>query len=412
MRISDLLCVPGLPGYMIKDQAAIRAGRATGNGIDLEGEPMTPGFRRILQASEMVSVLLVLEDGQIGHGDCVEVIFAGAAGRDPVFRAAEHLPILEGAVRERLVGRHADDFRALAREMDGLTMDGRPLHTAVRYGLTQALLHAAALATRRTMAEVVAGDYGCEVAAAPVPMLGMCPTDQPQLAEKMMLKRIEALPHANFISAADLGPGGATLLDYADWLSRRIGELAAGDYRPAIHLDVYGGIGALFHMDVDRMAAFIADLAQRAAPYDLMLETPVLAAGREAQMEAFAALRRRLADDGVPVTLIADEWCNTLDDVRAFADADCVDMIQVKTPDLGGIDNTVEALLACRAKGVGAYCGGSANETDQAARVSAHLALACRADLLMVKPGQGVDEGLSIMRNEMARALALARISR
>jgi len=51
--------------------------------------------------------------------------------------------------------------------------------------------------------------------------------------------------------------------------------------------------------------------------------------------------------------------------------------------------------------------GGSANETDQSARLSSHVALACRADFLMNKPGQGVDEGLVILTNEMARTLAL-----
>ena len=51
--------------------------------------------------------------------------------------------------------------------------------------------------------------------------------------------------------------------------------------------------------------------------------------------------------------------------------------------------------------------GGSANETDQSARLSAHVALACQADFLMNKPGQGVDEGLVVLTNEMARTLAL-----
>jgi len=407
MKIADLICVPGLPGYMIKDQAAIRAGRATKNGIDLEGEPITPGFRRILQPSEMVSVMLVLADGQVGHGDCTEVIFSGAAGRDPVFIAATHRPLLEGPVRERLVGRDADDFRSLAEEIDKLVIDGARLHTAVRYGVSQALLHAAALSRHETMAETVAGVYGSDVSETLIPLLGMCPTDQPQLAEKMMLKGIEALPHANFISAGDLGPDGSVLLDYAGWLSKRIGELAAAESRPKIHLDVYGGIGALFDMDIDAMTDFIAALADRARPSDLLLETPIMADSREAQIAAFDDLRQRLAAAGVAVTLVADEWCNTLDDVRAFADAGCVDMIQVKTPDMGGLTNSIEALLYCRGKGVGAYCGGSANETDQSARISAHVALACRADLLMVKPGQGVDEGLLILRNEMARTLAL-----
>jgi methylaspartate ammonia-lyase len=41
------------------------------------------------------------------------------------------------------------------------------------------------------------------------------------------------------------------------------------------------------------------------------------------------------------------------------------------------------------------------NGTDQAARVSAHVALTTQADFLMAKPGQGVEEGLMILKDEM-----------
>ena len=46
------------------------------------------------------------------------------------------------------------------------------------------------------------------------------------------------------------------------------------------------------------------------------------------------------------------------------------------------------------------------NGTDQAARVSAYVALATQADFLMAKPGHMVDEGLMILQNEMQRTLA------
>jgi methylaspartate ammonia-lyase len=79
----------------------------------------------------------------------------------------------------------------------------------------------------------------------------------------------------------------------------------------------------------------------------------------------------------------------------------------VKTPDLGGFGNTIEALLYCRKAGVGSYVGGSGNETDLSARVTAQVALACQTDFLLSKPGFGGDEGLMIEANEMARTLAL-----
>jgi methylaspartate ammonia-lyase len=104
---------------------------------------------------------------------------------------------------------------------------------------------------------------------------------------------------------------------------------------------------------------------------------------------------------------VADEWCNTLDDIKAFVAAGAADVIHVKTPDLGGVNNTIEALLHVRRAGLGAYCGGTCNETDRSAQICAHLAMACGADQVLAKPGMGVDEGLMIVGNEMARVMAL-----
>jgi methylaspartate ammonia-lyase len=59
--------------------------------------------------------------------------------------------------------------------------------------------------------------------------------------------------------------------------------------------------------------------------------------------------------------------------------------------------------------GVAAFLGGSYAETDLSARISVHVALATGADLLMAKPGMGVDEAISLTQNEMARALAVIR---
>jgi methylaspartate ammonia-lyase len=81
--------------------------------------------------------------------------------------------------------------------------------------------------------------------------------------------------------------------------------------------------------------------------------------------------------------------------------------IHVKTPDLGGIGNTVEALLMVRRSGLGAYCGGTCNETDSSAQVSAHVAMTCGAVQVLAKPGMGVDEGSMIVGNETARVAAL-----
>ena len=83
--------------------------------------------------------------------------------------------------------------------------------------------------------------------------------------------------------------------------------------------------------------------------------------------------------------------------------------MQIKTPDLGGINNSIEAVLYCKAHGMGCCLGGTANETDLSARITAQIALATGPDFMLSKPGIGADEGLMILTNEMLRTLALVR---
>jgi len=407
MKIAELLCATGRSGYFNKDLAAIRTG-ARQEGFGYIDPPITPGFDEVIQAGQSLSVMLQLEDGQVAYGDCIDVIFTGAAGRDPLFKAEAHRATLEGAVRELLVGRDCSAFRPLADEIEAFQLDTALLHTSLRYGISQALLHAAALAQKRTPAEIVSAEYDCDVSTEPIPILGMCPTPQTFMVEKMIMKRVDILPHGSFANVeTDLGADGKKLIDYAAFVSQLISKLGAADYKPAIHLDVYGTIGELFDLEMTRMADYVGQVADAAAPYDLYLETPMIADSRQGQIDAFRQLRTALGDRGSTVKLVADEWCNTLEDIRAFADVRAADYLQVKAPDLGGIGNSIEALLYCRKAGAGVYMGGSANETDQSARLSAHIALACRADFLMNKPGQGVDEGLVVLVNEMARTLTL-----
>jgi methylaspartate ammonia-lyase len=131
---------------------------------------------------------------------------------------------------------------------------------------------------------------------------------------------------------------------------------------------------------------------------------------REAQIDAMQTLREYVRLRKMQVGLVADEWANTLDDIQAFVAAQAVDMIQIKMPDLGSVHNSIEAVLACKAEGIGAFLGGSCAETDLSARVAAHIALATQPDMIMAKPGMGVDEGVTLVRNEMARTLAWIKV--
>ena len=410
MKILDVVCSQGRTGFYFDDQRAIKKG-AGHDGVFYVGEPVTEGFTAVRQAGESISVMLILEDGQIAYGDCAAVQYSGAGGRDPLFLAKDFIPLIDKYIKPQLVGKEADNFRQLAADMEAITIDGKRLHTAIRYGVSQALLDAVAKATGRLMCEVVADEYGCTVSDKPVPIFTQSGDDRYDNSDKMIIKGAQVLPHALINNVHDkLGEHGEKLAEYVTWLRNRILEHRQNpDYAPVLHIDCYGTIGQVFgNNNYKDMADYIEELGKLAKPFHLRIEGPMdCDCDRETQIEALAGLTAELDKRGCDVELVADEWCNTLEDIKLFADKKAGHMVQIKTPDLGGVNNTIEAVLYCKAKGIGAYQGGTCNETDRSAQVCVNCAMATQPDQILAKPGMGVDEGYMIVYNEMQRILAL-----
>ncbi|MDD6047497.1 MAG: methylaspartate ammonia-lyase [Christensenellales bacterium] len=411
MKIIDVVCSAGRTGFYFDDQRAIKAG-ADHDGFTYVGAPVTSGFSAVRQAGESISVMLVLEDGQVAYGDCAAVQYSGAGGRDPLFLAKDFIPVIENNIKPKLVGREADSFKNLSEMVEAITVDGKRLHTAIRYGVTQAILDAVARATGRMMCEVVADEYGCTVTDQPLNIFTQSGDDRYSNADKMIIKGAQVLPHALINNVkTKLGEHGELLAEYVGWLRDRVLKLRQDEsYNPVFHIDVYGTIGAAFGNDNYKgMADYIAELEKIAAPFHLRIEGPMDVEDREKQMLALKALTAELDARGINVEIVADEWCNTLEDIKYFADNKAGHMVQIKTPDLGGINNTVEAVLYCKRLGIGAYQGGTCNETDRSAQVCVQCAMATRPDQILAKPGMGVDEGYMIVYNEMQRILALRK---
>ncbi len=410
MKIIDVVCSGGRTGFYFDDQRAIKQG-AGHDGVFYVGAPVTEGFRSIRQAGESISVMLILEDGQVAYGDCAAVQYSGAGGRDPLFLAEEFIPVIEKYIKPTLVGKEAANFRQMAADMEAIQVEGRRLHTAIRYGVSQALLDAVAKASGRLMCEVVADEYGCTVSETPIDIFTQSGDDRYDNSDKMIIKGAQVLPHALINNVeTKLGPKGEKLEEYVAWLRDRILQHRTNEsYSPVFHIDVYGTIGAAFGNDnYKAMADYIEKLGQIAKPFHLRIEGPMdCDVDVPTQMKALAALTAELDARGCDVELVADEWCNTLEDIKLFADNKAGHMVQIKTPDLGGVNNTIEAVLYCKEKGIGAYQGGTCNETDRSAQVCVHCAMATQPVQILAKPGMGVDEGYMIVYNEMNRIMAI-----
>lgn len=408
MKIIDVVCSAGKTGFYFDDQRAIKAG-AGHDGMFYLGETVTPGFETIRQSGESISVQLILEDGQVAFGDCAAVQYSGAGGRDPLFLAKDFIPVIEKEIAPKLIGRDLNNFKTLAEEFDSMQVEGKRLHTAIRYGITQALLDAIAKARKVTMAEVIQADYNTGLEITKRPIFTQSGDDRYMNADKMIIKGADVLPHALINNVKEkLGEHGEILLDYVKWLRDRIlAKRVNPEYYPIFHIDVYGTIGAAFNCDTVKMADYIATLVEAAKPFKLRIEGPMDVEDRDKQIEALAALTAEVDRRGIEVELVADEWCNTLEDIKLFADKKAGHVVQIKTPDLGGVNNIADAILYCNKVGIGSYCGGTCNETNRSAEVTTNIGMACGALQVLAKPGMGVDEGFMIVFNEMARVEAL-----
>ena len=410
MKIKKVICAPGKTGFYFDDQKAIKLGAKTDGAFYL-GEPTTTGFTSVRQAGESISILFILENGAIAHGDCAAVQYSGAGGRDPLFLAENFIPLIEKEIAPLYEGKEITTFKALADIVDKAQcpVSGKKYHTAIRYGITQACLDAVAKSQCKLMAQVIADEYGVKVSEKRIPIFSQSGDDRYLNVDKMIIKGVDVLPHALFNHVeTKVGFKGEKIKEYLKWLKDRIITHKPYDsYKPAIHIDVYGTLSIVFDNDLEKIANYIGELAEIVAPFELRVEGPVDMDGKEDQIKAMSRLRQLLDDHKTPAKIVADEWCNTLEDIKDFTKAKAGHMIQIKTPDLGGINNAIEAVIFCNKEGVDAYLGGTCNETNRSSEVCAHIAMATSPIQYLAKPGMGVDEGYMIVFNEMSRILAL-----
>lgn len=408
MKVLKVVCSKGRTGFYFDDQRAIKGGAKT-NGFAYVGEPVTEGFTSVRQAGESISVMFILEDGQVAYGDCAAVQYSGAGGRDPLFLAEDFIPVIEKDVAPLFEGKEISTFREMCSAVEAVEVNGKRLHTAIRYGVTQAILDAVAKSEKMMMCEVIAKEYGLKPEYRAIPIFTQSGDSRYDNADKMIIKGADVLPHALINNVeTKLGKNGEILLEYVQWLRDRILEVRTDEsYNPVLHIDVYGTLGMAFGVNnYEKMAEYIGTLAEAAKPFKLRIEGPMDAEEREAQMLALKGLTAEIDKRGIQCEIVADEWCNTLEDIKYFADNKAGHMVQVKTPDLGGVNNIAEAILYCKEKGIGAYQGGTCNETDRSAQVCVNIAMAVQPDQMLAKPGMGVDEGYMIVYNEMQRILA------
>jgi methylaspartate ammonia-lyase len=256
------------------------------------------------------------------------------------------------------------------------------------------------------MAEVIAEEWDLPRPDTSVAIHAVSGSERYVSADKMIVRQIDSLPDAAVDDIAEqVGEEGLKLTGYVRWLVGRLKELSAEDYQPTIHLDLNGALGRVFD-NLGKVLGQLYGMELAAKPYRLRVEDPFIKEDREAQIEALKTLRRYISFRKMQVQVVADAWADTPEGIQTCVEAEAADMVHIKMPALGSIHHAIDAVLACKAKQVGALLGGSVGETDLSARAAVHVALATRPDVIVARPGTGVDEAVSLTQNEMSRTLA------
>jgi methylaspartate ammonia-lyase len=287
--------------------------------------------------------------------------------------------------------------------------DGRRLPLAIEYGVSQALLRAVAHLERKTLAEIVCSEFNLPLPTKPVPIFAQSGDSRDINVDKMILKSVDVLPHGLINSREKFGPDGQAFREFVRWVVKRISAIGHPEYKPILHFDLYGWIGLGISKAPEEIAEFMLNLERDAPGFRIHIECPADFGSTEAQLEGYARIVRAIDTRTANIRVVVDERCNTFDDINHFALAKAAHLVQIKMPDVGSISDTAKAVLVCKGNGVGAYVGGSCAETDLSARAAVNIAVATQADMMLAKPGMGVDEGISIVGNEQSRLLSVLR---
>ena len=276
MRIIEVLTQPVRTGFFADDQAAIRAG-AEHDGFAYSGIPITPGFLRIRQAGEAVSVMLLLEDGSVAHGDCAAVQYSGAGGRDPSSSAeAARRDVEECMSRRCWSAPSSTTFRELAGGWTPAAGAVRPAAHRDPVRRDPGGARRGRAGPRLTMAEVVRDEYATGVDLEPVPMFAQTGDDRYDNAEKMILKRgRRAAARPDQQRRDQAGRRGRALEEYLSWWRPHRRPAPRRRVRARSALRHLRDRGPAFGGDVDAVAGYLARLGRdRRARYELRRRAP------------------------------------------------------------------------------------------------------------------------------------------
>jgi methylaspartate ammonia-lyase len=310
-------------------------------------------------------------------------------------------PQLDSASRRRFLTGKLDVDPATKTELVAVE---RPLSPSLRYGLSQALLTALAAVREVTLTELIAVEFNLPFQPALTPMHLDINGAAPAPDASVLSKHIQSLGYRIGVGNPKerLGSDGAKLQRFIRELTDLIERVTEPDYRPAIHLDVAGGLGQIYEDNVGRILGALYGLEQAAQPYPLCISDPVSTDDPDKQIE----IRQQLLDfirlRGMRIRLGVRSPLRSLADVQRFAATGAAHLLELSLPQLGTIQQSIRAIHICRQAGMAVLLRDDGN----APQFACHASLAAQPDLLAVSWDAHERRNLDQMYAEMARTVA------
>src|SRR5690606_16717300 len=195
-------------------------------------------------------------------------------------------------------GQSFDGFRAAA-ELLNSTQYQDTLVRPVAFGMSQALLSAAALSARTTMARVLLREY--DIANYSLPGLaGSCGGNWKDNVDKAIARQIAMFPQY----AIQTREQCERLPEYVSWISARIDEIGTAGYVPDLHFDFHSSLGRMLDNELDAVCDYLSDVVARAGGRQVYFEDPLYADTASEAMDRMAQLYERLAQRGMTCRLV------------------------------------------------------------------------------------------------------------
>ena len=311
LTITDVLAVPATGGYFADDQAAIKAG-AVARRARLSARRAGAGGGRVAAAGAQ-------RRPRRPRGLRERAVQRRRRARAAVARRRARARGCERELARGCAARRSRPFREPTRCVDGL----RPPATASRRRCSTPPRTAPA----RTMAEVVRAEWGLDATRSGRPRLRPDRRGAPR-------QRRQDDPQAGRLAAARADQHAARsrreLVPYVRWVRDRVLHLRSSEaYAPILHFDVYGLLGDDGRERADR-SSWPRSRPRRSRCASSTRSTRARATAQIARHGRAARAPRRAAR-----AIVADEWANTVEDIRAFNAARAADVMQIKAPDLG-----------------------------------------------------------------------------